>query len=430
METFLNSLLAIFTQVGNLLFVPLIIIILGLVVRLGFKASLRSGLLTAVALAGVGVILTLFLNTLQPVAEAIANKMGAGLKLTYIDVGWPACFAAGVALPIGVSYVAIGVLVNLGLVLLRWVKTIQISVVEPIMGEGLIGYVAYAISGNYFVGLGVALSIKIITLILADWQQPAVNDFFKFEGVSLIQTGVNEFGLLGWPIAWLLGKVPFLKNRHFTADWVQEKLGVFGEPMFLGVIFGIGLGLLAGFNYIQIITLSIYLAAAMNILPRMIGILMEGLIPVMRGVGDWLQLHAKGRKVYIGMDPAIGTGHPAILTTVMIMIPITVLIAVFLPGNKVLPLGDLVTLVFTFMFLVVPNKGDILRSVITCIICVPILLWSTTLAAPYIHHALTAAGVIDGSVPTLCMFEGGQFYWYPVNKLIELISGHVLPILQ
>jgi len=423
MDSFLSIASQFITEVGSLLLVPLILFVLGMIVGMKFKTAFRAGLVTGVALVGIYTVLGMFMNTLQPVATGIAGRFESGMRLTFMDVGWPACFAAGVALPVVISYVLIGALVNLVLVIIGWIKTLQIGMVEPIMGEGLVGYIVFAITGNWFYGLIASLLIKVLMLVLADWQAPMVEEFFGFKGVALIQSGVNEWGLLAWPLAKLMDKIPFLNKRRFTADWVASKLGVFGEPMFLGVIFGIMLGILAGYTWTQVIVLAIYLAAAMYILPRMIGILMEGFIPVMRGVGDWLQSHAKGRQIYIGMDPALGTGHPAILATVMIMIPITVGIAVILPGNKVLPMGDLVTLVFTFMFLVVMNKGDILRSLITCIIAVPILLWIATLGAPYIHQILLDAKLVEPGVNSMCLFEGGQPWYWPFAQLATLISG-------
>ena len=69
-------------------------------------------------------------------------------------------------------------------------------------------------------------------------------------------------------------------------------------------------------------------------------VLMEGLIPIQEGLRDWLKSHTKDRQIYIGMDPALGTGHPTVLATHHVDgARVTVLLALVLPGNKVLAHG-------------------------------------------------------------------------------------------
>ena len=168
MDSFLSIASQFITEVGSLLLVPLILFVLGLVVGMKFKTAFRAGLVTGVALVGIYTVLGMFMNTLQPVATGIAGRFESGMRLTFMDVGWPACFAAGVALPVVISYVLIGALVNLVLVIIGWIKTLQIGMVEPIMGEGLVGYIVFAITGNWFYGLIASLLIKVLMLVLAD----------------------------------------------------------------------------------------------------------------------------------------------------------------------------------------------------------------------------------------------------------------------
>ena len=52
------------------------------------------------------------------------------------------------------------------------------------------------------------------------------------------------------------------------------------------------------------------------------------------------------------MDAAVALGHPAVISTALILVPITVLLAVILPGNQVLPFGDLATIPFVVAFIV------------------------------------------------------------------------------
>ena len=41
------------------------------------------------------------------------------------------------------------------------------------------------------------------------------------------------------------------------------------------------------------------------------------------------------------MDAALTVGHPTVMSTSLLLVPISLLLAVILPGNQVLPFGDL-----------------------------------------------------------------------------------------
>lgn len=80
----------------------------------------------------------------------------------------------------------------------------------------------------------------------------------------------------------------------------------------------------------------------MFILPRMVRILMEGLLPLSEAIKKYLNAKYPDRDdLYIGTDIAVAVGNPAIISTALLLTPISVFIAFVLPGNEVLPLGDL-----------------------------------------------------------------------------------------
>jgi len=373
MEAVGQFIMKLMSGVGDVILVPAILTVMGVLVGTKPSKAIRAGLVTAVALTGIYTILGLFLGGVGPVAGAISERFASGFKLHIMDVGWTVSFVAGFT-AIGLSYVFAGVAMNVALIMLGWVKTLEISLVEPIIAQSVIGY---------------------SVMKLSDWQAEKASDFFGFKGIALVQVGVNESSLIAWPIVKLLDKIPPLREGKFTAEWVRKKFGVFGEPMFVGAGFGIILGILGGYDAIEVITLAITLAASLNLMPRMVGILMEGFMPIQTGVRKWLTEHAKGRTIYVGLDPALGTGHPAVLATAMLMMPITLLIALLLPGNRVLPMGNLSVLTFSLMFCVVMNKGDILRSVITSIPVVIFMCYSSTLAGPYTNMVFLEQGLIE-----------------------------------
>lgn len=407
--------------VSSSLLVPILLFFVGLIVGLKPGKAFRAGLITSVALTGIWTILELFMNSMSPVATALAESMGAGARFEYVDIGWTARFSAGFTM-IGLSYVGIGILLNLVLVMLGWIKTLSIEFVGPILANSTIGYAIYLATGSYWLGLTASTIIFIINWILNDWQTPMVEKFFGYKNIALITVGVNEVGLIAWPISKVLDMIPGLKESKFTSEYISEKLGVFGEPMFIGAFFGLVLGFVAGYPAVDAMNLAVVLAACLNLMPRMIGVLMEGLIPIQEGLRDWLKSHTKDRQIYIGMDPALGTGHPTVLATTMLMVPVTVLLALVLPGNKVLPMADLAVLVFTLLFVVVMNKGDLLRSFITSVFIMVLVIYGANLDAPYLTMTLVDQGVIEEGMKVANVTAGAVPYTWIFTKLFSLIG--------
>ena len=67
----------------------------------------------------------------------------------------------------------------------------------------------------------------------------------------------------------------------------------------------------------------------------MAALLMEGLIPISDSASEFVQKRFKNRgKIYIGLDSAVGVGHPTTLTIAYILVPLMMIMAVTLPGNK------------------------------------------------------------------------------------------------
>ena len=420
MESVINFVVELMTT--NTVFVPIVLAVISLIVGMKLGKALRSALITSVALIGIWTILDLFMSNITPLATAISERLGSGMKLDIMDIGWMTRLSAGFTV-FGISFVFAGVLFNLLLVLLGLIKTLSIDFISPFIAQSTIGYVIYLTTGNYWLGLVAVLIINTISLILADWQHPMVEKFFGYKNLTLIQVGVNEIGLLAWPISKLLDKVPGLKEKKYTAEWASEKFGFFGEPMFVGFVIGVALGALAGYPFIQVVTTATIFAAALNIMPRMIGILMEGFIPIQEKLRDWLTKHAKGREIVIGMDPAIGTGHPSILGTAMLMVPITLVIALLLPGNHVFPLADLSVLVFSLMFCVVMNHGDLIRSLITSIICMVPVIYGANLESPYLMQLLSDQGIIQAGEKISNLSSGGAPYDFLFGNLFLALGS-------
>lgn len=70
-------------------------------------------------------------------------------------------------------------------------------------------------------------------------------------------------------------------------------------------------------------------------------------MPISEGARNFIQKRFPGKEVYIGLDAAVATGHPTVVTVSLIMIPITLALAIILPYNRLLPYADFAVLPFT-----------------------------------------------------------------------------------
>src|SRR5699024_6091183 len=127
--------------------------------------------------------------------------------------------------------------------------------------------------------------------------------------------------------------------------------------IFIGLFLGVVIGILAGYSVGDVIEIGVAMAAVMVLMPRMVKLLMEGLMPVSESARDWLNKKLGETDIYIGLDAAVTLGHPAVISTALILVPITVVLAIILPGNALLPFGDLATIPFIVAFIVGAAKG-------------------------------------------------------------------------
>ncbi|KPM68867.1 DNA mismatch repair protein MutT, partial [Staphylococcus aureus] len=72
--------------------------------------------------------------------------------------------------------------------------------------------------------------------------------------------------------------------------------------------------------------------------------------------------------ITVGMDTALIVGNPSVISSALLLIPAMVILAVILPGNRVMPLGDLSQFVFFIACMVPVFKGNIIRTWLSSVI--------------------------------------------------------------
>ena len=405
---------------GASVMLPIIIFIVGIFFRVSVKKANISGITVGVGMIGINLVINVLTTNVGPAAQAMVDRFG--LNLTIIDAGWPAVSAGTWAQPIAAVMIPVILVVNLIMLALNQTKTLNIDIwnywhISSVAATG------YIVTRSFLFGILCGVLFTIVVQIIADKTAPKFQEYYGLEGISITTGSAQGYAVLAIPIGWLIDKIPGLNKLDVKPETIQKRFGIFGEPMIMGIIIGIFLGVLGGYDLIGILQIGMNMGGVMFLMPRMVKVLMEGLIPIQEGAQKLLQSKYGDRKIYLGMDAALATGSPAALSTGLLMVPITLFLAVILPGNRVLPFGDLATIPF-FAALVVPSrKGNILHSVLSLTIVMAVALLMATNFAPVITEM--AQGIVEfpeGAAEITNLDTGGNFLKWIFLKLSELIS--------
>ncbi|EHB5334983.1 PTS galactitol transporter subunit IIC [Salmonella enterica] len=411
---------------GPTVLLPLVLFFLALFFKVKPAKALRSSLIVGIGFVGIYAIFDILTSNVGPAAQAMVER--TGISLPVVDLGWPPLAAITWGSPIAPFVIPLTMLINVAMLALNKTRTVDVDMWNY-WHFALAGTLVYYSTGSFVLGLSAAAIAAIVVLKLADWSAPLVAKYFGLEGISLPTLSSVVFFPIGLLFDKIIDKIPGVNRIHIDPENVQKKMGIFGEPMMVGTILGVLLGIIAGYDFKHILLLGISIGGVMFILPRMVRILMEGLLPLSEAIKKYLNAKYPGRDdLFIGLDIAVAVGNPAIISTALILTPISVFIAFLLPGNKVLQLGDLANLAVMASMIVLACRGNIFRAVITAIPVIVADLWIATKIAPFITGMAKDVNfkMAEGSSGQVSSFlDGGNPFRF---WLLEIFNGNIIAI--
>ena len=394
MESILASIGQLLNNLGSLIVLPIVIALLGLILGMKFTHAVRSGLTLAIAFIGINLTVGVLGENMSTIGSAFAERTGTGLDI--IDIGWPAASALAFNTAVGNAIIPLGIVLNIILILLGLTQTLDVDIWN-FWHQAFIGAIVTYITGSIGLGLLAAAINVVMALFLADWSAPLIQRYFKLPGISFPHLQSAGYMLLAVPFALLLNKIPFLRNLHLDPDTLRKRLGILGEPIFLGFFIGVILAAFAGEALADIILTGVNVAAVMMLIPRMVAILMEGLTPVAEAARKFMAKKTQGRSFNIGLDSAVLIGSPAVIASGLLLVPVEIGMAILLAplGNRTLPFIDLADGVFVTAMLAPLVAGDVLLTVILGAIVMGIGMIFTTLLAPAVTDMIVTAGTLE-----------------------------------
>lgn len=380
-----------FLNIGAAVMMPIIITILGLIVGQKFGKSFRGGLTVGIGLIGVFAVIGILANVFSPLSQALVTKYG--LHLNALDMGWPTGASIAWAMPTAWLVIPLCIAFNALLIFIKQTKTINIDVWN-FWGMAFTAGVVYIVTKSLWIGWAASLVQYFLFFKVGDWAAPLTQDpeIYNFPGIAWAW-----FTMPLAPIGIFLNKVidhiPWLNTVEADPEAVQKKLGILGEAPILGLVLGLIMGVAAGYKVGAILTTGVTLAAVMLLLPRMIGIMMEGLVPLADSFQEYISKRFSGREFYIGLDGAISAGYVPLLATSMITVGLAPFIALILPGNQTIPMADLAIAWAIGMWGAAPSKGNIVRGTIIQLLLTVLCLYFATFMAPFMTAAAQMVGV-------------------------------------
>ena len=371
----ISSAVAWFLGLGSTVIVPIVLIILGLVFRVGFAKAVRGGVTTGVGLAGLFLVVNLIISALQPAVQALATNMG--IEKSFVDVNWA---DAGIAWgwP-GVAGLVVSIIVvNLVMVFLRLTKTLWTDVWSYWHGSALAGFVWALTGGNVVLGIIAGVLYLVLGSLMSDMTAKKYQEFNDMPGIGVPCGTTVQASLFAMPVVWLLDRIPGIKDWDASPDGIKKRFGLIGEPAILGLILGFIIGIAAGYSVQQWLGLGMQVATMRVVLPRMVSIIAEGIVPITMSIVQYMRERFKDREIYVAVDCAVLLGHPAVMASSVILFPLLVLLAAVLPGVQMLPIASLAVVPFWAGAVVPYTKGNVIKTVIVLLLyAIPFMYFST-----------------------------------------------------
>ncbi len=380
-------------SLGASVMMPIIFTVIGLCIGMKFGQALKSGLYVGVGFVGLGVVTALLTTNFNDPLKAICDLYH--LQLNVFDMGWPAAASVAYNTAVGALIIPICLGINVLMLLTKTTSTLNIDLWNY-WHFAFIGAVAYFVMGESLAwGYFAAIVCYIITLVLADITAPKFQKYYDLDGISIPQPFCQSFMPFAVAINKLLDKIPGFSRLDVDAEGLKRKFGVFGEPLLLGVIVGILIGVAAHFDVKMVLTLGVTMGAVMELIPRITKLFIDGLKPISVKAQEMVDKRLHGRKVHIGMSPALVIGHPTTLVVSILLIPTVLIVSVVLPGNQFLPLASLAGMFYLFPIVLPYTKGNVVKTFIIGLVALIFGLYFVTDMAP--DFTLAANAVFEAT---------------------------------
>lgn len=209
-------------DMGASVMLPIVIAIISICIGVKVGKAIRSGLMIGVGFVGLGLIVDMMNAELGPAAQGMSERFG--LSLSVVDIGWPGASPMTWSSNIATLAIPVAIGVNVLMLLLRLTKTVNIDIWN-IWHMTFTGAIAYAVTGNFWIGvLGVVVHAAI-AYKLGDLWAPLLEDYFELEGLTVPHGTAAYMAPIACVVDAMIDKIPGLNKIDVSADSLDDGTG-------------------------------------------------------------------------------------------------------------------------------------------------------------------------------------------------------------
>ncbi|MDR0620419.1 MAG: PTS galactitol transporter subunit IIC [Deltaproteobacteria bacterium] len=400
-------------DLGAAVFLPFVIFILGVAVRMKVGKAFSSGLTLGVAFVGISLLITFIMGNVGEAAKQFTQNTGIQLKA--LDLGWPP--ALGLCWQWKYAFIMFPVQIGINLIMLFLGLTSTLNVdMWNVANKIFNAFLAATVTGSAVIGFLFAAATIVMELKCGDYTKHQVRELTGIPGISLPHPMFIS-NVFYYPLSRLLDFILPAKS-NINATNLKNYIGVFGENHVMGFIIGTLIGLLGGYGVGASFMLGIQAGTALTLFPLVSKLFMTALTPLSDAANTFIKKRFPGKEIVIGLDWPILAGNPEIWVTIILTIPVALGVAMVLPGNIVFPFGNLMgPSIVAPIFLA--TKGHLIKMLIISYLTVPILCWSASDFAPMLSQLALENGaqLPDGQLMAWWGMDISEVRWIFVNSL-------------
>lgn len=425
----MESIIHYILDLGAAVFLPIIMIAIGLGVKMKPKKAIICGLTLGIAFVAINVVLGFMFTTISPAAKAFVKNTGIVLKT--VDVGWSPVASISWAWPYALLVFPIQIGLNILMLAFGWTNCLNVDMWN-VWGKIFTATLVVSLTGSVSIALLIAAVQVVFELKCADVMEKTISSLAKIPNVTCAHVMNLECVILA-PINRMLDFIPGINNINIDADKLKEKIGIFGENSVMGFLVGVFIAALGKCSIKVILQTGVGIAAALVLFPIVANFFIEALGPIAESAGSFMRNRYKGRNFYIGVDWSVLGGRTELWVVSILIVPVELVLAIVLAKfgiNSVLPLAAIINIGATIPALLV-TRGNIVRMFIMQVITTPIYLVVSSLFAPIITKLAIEQKTLDvpaGQFLTFYGTEGPELRWALIKAANLMHEGAIVLI--
>lgn len=403
---------------GPSIFLPIIMIIIGLIIKMKPRKAILAGITLGIAFTGMSLVLGFMFDTISPVATKFVEI--TGIQLNTVDVGWAPMSAIAWAWPYALLMFPIQIAINLILLGFNFTNVLNVDMWN-VWGKIFTATMVIAITGNLILGFIAAIIQIILELKTAQVTQKRIYDITNIPGVTCTHYMTLQCAIMQ-PINKILDLIPAIKNSTFDSEKLKSKIGVFGENSVMGFIIGLLFALVARYSISESLQIAIKVSASLVLFPMVAKLFMQSLAPIADAAGAFMKSKYKDREIFIGLDWPFLAGQAELWVISILIVPISIVLALIFSKmslSTILPLAGVVNVIVVVPAMIV-SKKNLIKMLILSIIFTPAYLIVSSSFAPYVTDLARQVGTINipsGQMISYFGVEAPIFRWVIANGL-------------